>query len=486
MPGFVVKFPMCLICGMLLLVLCGEYCSASDECTVGIIAGSVTEDGRPLLFKSRDVSNEEQEFVYDNSGSYAYISVTYAGVTDQAWGGVNETGFAVMNANAWNFSDLVPGPDDDGYIMRDALQSCATIEDFQVIMTVTDSGRTRPAIYGVIDANGDGALFEAASYEHFRFDLDDPIAAPNGYMIRANFGYEGGPNHVGQHRHDRALVLMDSAYAGGFISQRYIFQVILRDLVNEDTDPYPLPFQGRERGMPYGVVHTHDSINRDITKSAYVVQGIQLGEDPLLSTLWAMAGEPIATIALPLWVHAGSAPPEFDGPDYAPLNLKALQFRGYLYQRDLASDAMDTWRLIDEHGEGLAPFLTLLEDQAASVGDSALNVWRTQGLPEPSVIESLQNDIASWALSEMDLWGPPQSPTAEIVWQTIDQVQLNWTTITLDVFGRPTTVSGYTIYASDQPFIDRLLGDSLTTVNEPPATLPATEANRFFQVRCQP
>ncbi len=462
-------------------------CFASDQCTVAIIAGSATADGRPLLMKSRDVTNDEQEFHYNDDGPYVFVSVSYAGVTDQTWGGVNEVGFAIQNANAWNFNDNIPGPDDDGYIILEALSTCQTVDDFVPIMDSTNiTGRTRPAIYGVIDAFGDGVIFEAAASWYDRYDLDDTLAAPNGYMVRANFAYSGSSYHLGQHRHDRALAFMDTAYAGGYLTRQYLFQTILRDLVNEETDPYPLPFQGKEPDLPYGLIHTHDAINRDITRSAYVVEGILPGENPLLSTVWAMAGEPIFSIALPLWVHAGSTPIEFDGPNFSTLNIKARAFRDYAYQHDWDSDALDTWHLIDDRGFGLLPFLLSLEDQAAAVGDSTLNVWRNQGLPAPTIVEDFQDNLASWALTEMETWGPPQSPEIDITQQSPDQVLLDWSPVTLDVFERPITVSAYTIYASDQPFYNRLAGDSITTVVLPPVIIQAPEDYRFFQVRCQP
>jgi len=465
-----------------------QLCPPSLASTIAMVSGSATVDGRPLLFKNRDnSSNPDQEFYYNANGPYRYISVSYAGVEDQAWGGVNEVGFAINNANAWNFDDQVPGPDDDGYIMDLALRTCQTVEDFQAIMDSTDiCGRTLPAIYGVIDASGAGALFEAASYEHFRFDLDDSSAAPNGYMVRANFAYEGGPYHLGQHRHDRVLALLDSAYAGGFISHLFVTQSILTDIVNEENDPYPLPFEGREELLPYGLIHTHDAINRDITRSGFAIQGTLPGEDPLLSTIWALVGEPICTIALPLWVHAGSTPVEFDGAHHSELNFKAQEFRDYLYQTQWASDAMDTWKLIDERGEGLLPFLDSLENYAAFAGNAALDEWRTTGLPSPETVETVQNDLAAWALAEMNNWGPPQAPVVTLSWLSADQVLLNWSPVTEDVFGRPITVSSYTVYASDLPFHNRLAGDSLTTVTLPPVTISAPETYRFFQVRCQP
>ncbi len=456
--------------------------------TVAMVGGSATVDGRPLLIKNRDNSaNANQEYYFNDVGPYSYIAVTYAGVIDQAWFGVNELGFAINNADAWNLTSSIPGPDDDGDIMDLALRICQTVEDFQAIIDSTDiSGRTLPTTYGVIDATGAGAFFEVDDHNHWRFDLDDPAAAPNGYMVRANFAYEGGSYHLGQHRHDRVTALLDSGYAAGIITHDYVSMIIQQDIVNEETDPYPLPFDGRERPLPYGLLHTHDAINRDITRSGGVIQGIIPGEDPLLSTLWAIVGEPTATISLPLWAKAGSTPVEFDGPEFSALNLKAQEFRDYLYQRNWAEDAIDTWRMIDDRGEGLLPFLNSLEARYADTGDSALAVWRTQGMPSASEIASFQNGIAADALAEMDAWGPPLQPEITITWINQDQVQIDWSPVTLDVFNRPITVASYCIYGSDQPFINRMIGDSLTTTTAPPVIILTTEEHQFFQVRCQP
>jgi hypothetical protein len=470
---------------LLLIILLPIVGSAS---TISIISGNSTVDGRPLLAKNRDNSaNPDQEFYFNTTGPLVYISVSYAGVEDQAWGGANETGFAIVNADAWNFPDFIPGPDDDGDIQDLALRTCVTVEDFQAIMDSTDaSGRTLPTMYACIDAQGNGAIFECEPDIHYRFNLNDPQAAPNGYMVRANFAYEGGPYHLGQHRHDRYLALLDSAYAGGFISHDFVSMTIQQDIVNEETDPYPLPYQGREGVMPYGLLHTHDALNRDITRSGCVIQGIMPGENPSLTTIWAIVGEPITTITMPLWVHAGSTPPEFDGPDLAPLNVKAQEFRDYLYLTDLASDAIDTWRLVDDRGLGFQTFLNGLEQEIVAAGDSALALWRTLGMPPSQEVEDFQNDLAAYAYLHMDAWGPPQVPQVTFEWQTPDQVLLDWNEIIEDVFNRPITVSAYTVYTADSPFYERFTGDSLTTVTAPPVLLPVSEDMLFFQVRCQP
>jgi len=457
--------------------------------TIGMISGDVTVDGHPLLVKNRDNSaNPNQEFFYNSTGPYHYISVTYAGVTDQAYAGVNDQGLAIVNADAWNLPETVPGPDDDGAIIDLGLRTCATLEDFQEIMDSTDvTGRTLATMYAVIEASGNGAIWECADYFHYRFDLDDTTAAPNGYMVRANFAYEGGSYHLGQHRHDTFLAILDSASALNIITHDFVSMNIQQNIINEENNPYPLPYTGRENAaQPYGFFHTHDAINRDITRSGCVVQGVIDGEDPMLATLWALVGEPIAVPALPLWVKAESVPLEFDGPQYSMINLKSQAFTEYLYEREIDDDLIDTWKLVDETGIGLLPYIDSLEAVAAAAGDSALALWRLNGMPSIAEVTAFQNDITATAFSAMNEWGPPKEPVITVTWISPDQVEIDWEPVTLDVFDRPLAVSHYNLYTSDEPFYDRNHGTFLQSYSNPPAVISVFDNHKYFQVRAFP
>ncbi len=462
--------------------------SYSSACSIAMVRGSATIDGRPLMMKTRDRSDFVQDFVYRSDGGYAYISTTGAGVTTKMYGGVNEVGFAIINSNAYNFPDTVSGWADDGYIMKLALETCCTVEDFQYILDSTNTpGRTIPATYGVMDSNGRGIFFEATAGSYFICDWDDSRYAPNGYMVRSTFAYNGGPEHEAQFRHDRALALLDSGYAEGIISKQYLAQTVLRDLYNSESDPYPLPFQGIASNAPYGFVQTYtqDIINRSTTRAVVIIQGIEAGSNPGLNTLWAMPGQPITTVALPLWVHAGSVPDEFNGPGsyQSELNARSEEYRNYLYAFDWPYSDVDTWRLVDERSEGMLPFLLQLEDNFAAQGDSAWAEWGNSGLPASGIVEDFQNELALEALNILGQWGPPQAP--EVTFEVIasNQLLLDWPVVQFNVFERPIGVSGYTIYSSDEPFYDRLAGDSLTTVAAPPVVIPMEEEHRFFQVR---
>jgi len=439
-----------------------ENPAQSDGCTTALISGRVTPDGRPLLWKNRDVHGPDQEFVYDDSGIYAFTGMTYAGVTDQNWGGVNEVGFAIGNANAWNLPDREPGADDDGIIIKLALQTCATVDDFEQIMDSTNGpGRTRPAIYEVMDASGGLSVFEAADYYYDRIDVSDSVQVPAGYSVRSNFSYNGTSNHVGQNRHDRAIDLMEAAIDSGGITERYIIRNVARDLLTPEVDPYPLPWMGNQGGMETGWVEIHDAICRDITTSAFVVQGVHPGENPLLSTFWVMAGEPSHCIAVPLWVHSGNVPEELDGDSTSAICDRVLEIRNTTYDTSSsADDILDLWSFVDPRGGGLFEWLHPSEDCIFTIADDSMASWRTS-LPNPVAMVAVQDMFADLALQRLTDWAPPQAPQHLVGYVDEDGLCLQWDPVTQDIFGRPTTVTGYRIYAQTAPFSGREVGQRI-------------------------
>ena len=97
------------------IILCMTFLTSgyADECTTGVASGLATPDGKPLLWKNRDVSDANQEFHFvDLGGDFIpFIANTYSGNTNEYFGGVNAVGFAIENSNSYN---LPPGPDSNG------------------------------------------------------------------------------------------------------------------------------------------------------------------------------------------------------------------------------------------------------------------------------------------------------------------------------------------------------------------------------------
>ena len=166
-----------------------------SECTTALISGFATPDGRPLLWKNRDVQNQYQEYHYVDDGRIPFIGLTYCNdTTFQYYAGVNDVGFAIENSNSYNMGGGCGGNgwdnEDDGEIQALALATCNTVDDFQAILDSLNiaEGRTHCSNYGVFDAFGGAAIFEAGAFQYFRHDAVD---TQDGFLVRSNYSYSG-------------------------------------------------------------------------------------------------------------------------------------------------------------------------------------------------------------------------------------------------------------------------------------------------------
>jgi hypothetical protein len=318
-----------LICG--LAWLAGQ--AALVACTTAVISGRVTADGRPLLWKSRDTRTTRlNEVVVYEGERHRVLAVFNAGRRDAVWMGVNSAGFCIENSLS---RDLGPdgetgGPDGvgsagqkptppggkrglgNGGIMKTALETCATVEDFRRLLERTDAiGRTTDANFGVIDASGGAAIFETG-YTSFRmFDANDPAVAPDGYIVRSNFATTArgiGPTPPGElvegsysgERYARACDLLEGR-SGPDLTVGYILRHMCRDLATAEGEPLPGTVNGPAGDLPE-VVDTSATISRSTTVSAAVFHGVRLGESPRSTTMWVALGDPKFSIAVPCWV----------------------------------------------------------------------------------------------------------------------------------------------------------------------------------------
>jgi len=445
-----------------------------NECTTAIISGEVTADGRPLLWKNRDVSNSEQEFAYFDDGDFAYITNIYTGQVDDAWGGVNSVGFGIENSTALNLPDSVEGPDDDGRIMKLALQTCRTVDDFLHILDSTnEEGRTAPHCFGVIDAEGGAVIYEAGFNSYQRFDVTDSDVAPDGFLVRANFAHIGvDTGLIGQWRHDRAYQLILDAIEDESLTPQYLFETVIRDLSLEDIDPYPLPFDSvyEAGGLPLGLIPVRLAINRHITRSAIIVQGVLNDEDPLLSTIYAICGQPIVTVPVPLWVHAAGTPVELNGDSTALLCDLSKQFTRFVYSSIHTNDALNTFQLLDGAGNGVLKLTNPVADTIFSRTQAALDNWREE-LPEGESVADFQNEQAGYVYETLNDWQRTTNRHVPDDWETIQtaiNASANGDTVlvqpgvyegVIDFNGRDIIVASLFLITSDMSYIDSTILD---------------------------
>jgi hypothetical protein len=128
-------------------------------CTIGVAAGKATNDGRPLVWKTRDSQGLNNEVVYNTSWTYKFIALIDAGQTSYSWVGVNEKGFAILNSA---IGDLPGGSGPgNGYVMTIALGTCATVAEFEHFLDSTNvTGRSTRANFGVLDSTGAAKIIE--------------------------------------------------------------------------------------------------------------------------------------------------------------------------------------------------------------------------------------------------------------------------------------------------------------------------------------
>ena len=296
------------------LFLCFISAAApSYACTTAVISGKVTADGRPLLWKNRDTRDGlHNEVAKITGGKYEAVAVVNAGQRKSVWMGVNEVGFCIENSLSRDLSteEESSGPG-NGAFMRMALQRCKTVDDFRRLLEETNiSGRSTLANFGVIDAHGGAALFETGPKTYELFDANDPVDAPNGYIVRSNFSTTAQKlscNPVAAElngiyssdRYLRANAILEDVGAD-HISVQEVVRQCCRDLSDDSGKPYPGSINGEAGSLPE-LIGTGRTISRTTTVSAAVFHGVKPGEDPRLSTMWTMLGDPKFSIAVPVF-----------------------------------------------------------------------------------------------------------------------------------------------------------------------------------------
>ncbi|MGQ9678503.1 MAG: carcinine hydrolase/isopenicillin-N N-acyltransferase family protein [bacterium] len=317
--------------------------AVASACTIGVFTSEVMQEGRPVLWKNRDVTNRDQEMKFLRGRRFRFVANVYAGETLDVWAGINEAGFAIMNSNSYNLTDNIASAD-DGNTMRLALGICATVEDFaRLLDSLNLIGRETPANFGVFDATGAVAIFEAGYTSYTRCDANlDSLR----FLLRANYSMSGGPSRLlGKNRYERALQLCRSAYYENRLEIPFIIQTLSRDLGQVAFDPYPLPFLGRFGTLPFGYLPTDTTICRSQTRSVEIMVGPAAGENPYTGMVWVLLGQPIATLPIPIWVAAETVPYYLDGAITSPICDESQKLVAYLHPLPEHPKAVNTFRL---------------------------------------------------------------------------------------------------------------------------------------------
>ncbi len=359
--------------------------SLTEECTTGLATSDATANRRALLWKNRDSSFEKNQIAYFKTKGVQYLGIINTSDTTQVWTGVNSHGFAIMNAEALDMA--VPGEktqyDDEGYFMKTALMLCRSVDDFEIMLKMSDPiGRKVTSNFGVIDSTGRAVFFEVGNREYFRFDADKTT---NQFAIRANFAFKArSAEGYGRHRFARAEELFSKAKQEGILNSQYVISHVANDLYLADT------LRAR-KAIPAHMHKTSDTVNRFRTVASAVFESVRPGEDPQLTTFWIALGEPAVSISIPLWTLAGNVPDLLEGNGDAPLNREFRRLKKMVYPDTTEPNIIDIKRT-----QEVQKSLSATQQKIFKLTENKLIKWRRQ-TPDASEVAAFQNKMAKMA-----------------------------------------------------------------------------------------
>lgn len=273
-----------------------------------------------MLWKHRDTSTVDNkvEYVPSKDGAYAYVALFNSADRDlkEAWMGMNDVGFAVMNTASYNIkNDKVAASkmDREGYLMTAALRSCRTLDDFRRLLDSYPRPMGVEANFGVIDAYGNGGYFETNNDSYVFYDLRDE---PDGVLVRTNYSHSGRKGEgYGFVREANAEYLIAQAVAEANLTPEFFTETVSRSFYH---DLYKRDFSSSDERW----VVDQDFIPRFKSTATIVIEGcvpLEAGESVEPGSLrddyimWTGMGYPPCSEIVPVWCSADGVDPDLRG-----------------------------------------------------------------------------------------------------------------------------------------------------------------------------
>lgn len=273
-------------------------------CTSAIVSGRLTRDGRPLMWKHRDTGCVDNFVASVKSASpdeISYVALFNMGdsLLREAWIGMNESGFAVMNTASYNLApDTAVYKDREGDVMTQALKECRVLADFESLLDRLPRPLGVQANFGAMDATGAAAYYETCDSGFVKFDVVD---SPDGYLVRTNYSYSGDSDTgFGYIRERNELELLKPYVESKSIapetftenlSRSFYHSLFGRDMIDTEDE----------------WVVDQDFIPRYSSSASVVVEGLLPGETADNMVMWTALGYPPCS-----YVHGvtvGEVPP---------------------------------------------------------------------------------------------------------------------------------------------------------------------------------
>ena len=336
-----------------------------------------------MIFKNRDTKSLHNLSMVFQGPRYRYLGVVNAEDLEpvNVWGGHNEVGFAIINTVAYNLNGDGKDTDSDGIVMRKALGLCATLEDFEHLIDTLPKPMDLNSNFAVMDAQGGCAYYETGNYGYVKFDVNDPEVAPDGYLMRTNFGTTGDHRFdVGVERYQAITDFMEEACRDKHLEAEYLITHISRYLKHGLTKMDMMDFMPETeydtRFYPFA-----DYITRYSTASVLLVQGVRPDESPMNTVSWTIMGWPLTTVAMPLvLLPSGKLPAVVtdDGTGHSWLCEKGLELksRAFSLKRGNTTSYCNLAVLFNKQGTGFLQRILPIEEEVIRKGDDALSELR--------------------------------------------------------------------------------------------------------------
>ncbi|MFO7790472.1 MAG: hypothetical protein ACQES1_00750 [Bacteroidota bacterium] len=319
---------------LLLICLLFIFVNPLQACTTFLISGKYTKDGKPLLFKNRDTGCMDNALVLFEDGKYKYIAMVNGNEKwdKEVWGGYNETGFAIVNSAAYNNNtgDTTELKDQEGVVMKMALQHCRTLQDFERLLDTLNKPMGVDSNFGVIDAYGGASYYETGNYNYKKFDANDPDVAPQGFLVRTNFSVSGDTTEgYGFIRYNTAFQALNEGLERNQLNPQYAFDKLSRNLYHSLTGTSlrdDIPGSRDTRDLRFFI----DYIPRVSTSAAMLIVGTNNEKQADEAMMWTVLGSPLCSVAVPVWLSAGKPLPRvlaMNDSLRAPLCNAALEFK---------------------------------------------------------------------------------------------------------------------------------------------------------------
>jgi len=350
---------------MIVVVLFGQI-FADTGSVIAVISPRQTIDARPILWQNFDSDDPLVQILFFRGERYDFIGLINGEDSTRVFSGLNTAGFGIV-VNMEADSSIEPT---SAALVKKALGTCDNINDF-VSLWQAESAYNSATAFACIDAYGGAELFDATG----RRLADDPINSPQGFLVRTDFTFVGSHKRAaGLWRYHRSHELLGPS--DRTLSVRSILQEAARDVQTMSLDPYPLPFTGRLPGAADGYISSSGCINQFNTRACIVICGVRPRENPDFATLWAVLGEPLCGVAVPMWPATGESPVECRGTRGALNSIIRSNERLVYDKKDMP--AFFNTVLYAEKNRGLLPRLLKVENSIYKETQKALATWPNQ------------------------------------------------------------------------------------------------------------